>query len=86
MHKASFVLWFGCMTLHVLTYVWRLPRILLGTPGGHGRPGGPGTARMAVPGGGARWLLVGAALAGGLVIALLTIHLVGPWDTRTFFH
>jgi len=21
-----------------------------------------------------------------LVIALLTIHLVGPWDARTFFH
>ena len=32
LYKASFVLWFGCMSLHVLTYVWRLPRILLGTP------------------------------------------------------
>jgi ferredoxin len=85
-HKASFVLWFGCMTLHVLTYVWRLPCILLGTPDGHGGHAEPGVARMAVSGGGTRWLLVGAALAGGLVIALLTIHLVGPWDGRLFFH
>jgi len=76
-HKASFVLWFGCMALHVLTYVWRLPRILLGTPG---------AARRAVPGGGLRWLLVGASLAAGLVIALLTIHLVGAWDARLAFH
>jgi len=83
LHKASFVLWFGCMSLHVLTYVWRLPRILLGTPGG---PGGRQAARRAVPGGGVRWLLVGASLAGGLLIALLTIHLVGPWDARLVFH
>ena len=25
-HKASFVPWFGCMSVHVLAYVWRLPR------------------------------------------------------------
>jgi hypothetical protein len=80
LHKASFVLWFGCMSLHVLWYVWRLPRILLGTPGS------AGAARIAVAGGGVRWLLVGAALAGGLAIALLTIHLVAPWDTGLAFH
>jgi hypothetical protein len=99
LHKASFVLWFGCMALHVLTYVWRLPRILLGTPGkssgraGPAGPGGPGSggragtgaARRVVPGGGMRWLLVGASLAAGLVIALLTIHLVGAWDVRLAF-
>jgi hypothetical protein len=86
LHKASFVLWFGCMSLHVLWYVWRLPRILLGTPGRPGVPGEPGAARVAVAGGGTRWLLVGAALAAGLVIALLTIHLVGAWDARLAFH
>ena len=33
LHKASFVLWFGAMTLHVLTYAWRVPRIRrLGQP------------------------------------------------------
>ena len=46
---------------------------------------GPGGARLSVPGGAARWLLVGAALAGGLLLALLTIHLAGPWDARFTF-
>ena len=27
LHKASFVLWFGAMTVHVLAYVWRLPHL-----------------------------------------------------------
>ncbi len=76
-HKASFVLWFGCMSVHVLAHVWRLPRILLGTRGG---------VRMTVPGGRIRWLLVGASLAGGLLIALLTIHLAAPWDARLVGH
>ena len=84
LHKASFVLWFGCMSLHVLTYVWRLPRILLGTPGGRG--GRAAAIRAAVPGGGLRWLLVGAALIGGLLLALAAVHLAGPWDARSAFH
>ena len=65
------------MSVHVLAYVWRLPRILLGTPGG---------VRMTVSGGRIRWLLVGASLAGGLLIALLTIHLAAPWDARLIGH
>ena len=76
-HKASFVLWFGCMSVHVLAHAWRLPRILLGTRGG---------VRMTVSGGRIRWLLVGASLAGGLLIALLTIHLAAPWDARLVGH
>ena len=76
-HKASFVLWFGCMSVHVLTYVWRLPRTLLGTPG---------EAQMTIPGGRIRWLLVAASLASGLLIALLTIHLAAPWDARLIGH
>jgi hypothetical protein len=74
-HKASFVLWFGVMTIHVLAYAWRLPRILLGA-----RAGG------AAAGGRARWLLVAASLLGGLLIALLTIHLATPWDARLTGH
>ena len=76
-HKASFVLWFGCTSVHVLAHAWRLPRILLGTRGG---------VRMTVSGGRIRWLLVGASLAGGLLIALLTIHLAAPWDARLVGH
>jgi hypothetical protein len=78
LHKASFVLWFGVMAIHVLTYAWRLPRILLGHP--------EGAARVRLGGESARWLLVGAALLGGLLIALLTIHLATPWDARLSSH
>jgi hypothetical protein len=73
LHKASFVLWFGVLAIHVLAYAWRLPRMLLGTPGG--TTGG----MAAVPGNWFRWLLVGVSLLGGLLIALLTVHLATPW-------
>jgi hypothetical protein len=72
LHKATFVLWFGVMTIHVLTYVWRLPRILLS----------PKTAELGLRAG-AGWiraLLVAVSLLGGLVIALLLVHLVHPWE------
>jgi hypothetical protein len=78
LHKASFVLWLGVMAIHVLAYAWRLPRILLSHPGG--------TERVRLRGEPARWLLVGAALLGGLLIALLTIHLATPWDARLSGH
>lgn len=71
LHKASFVLWLGVMTIHVAAYAWRLPRILLGRAG---------AARVAAPGGAARWLLVTGALAAGLLLAALTMHLAGPWQ------
>jgi hypothetical protein len=69
LHKASFVLWFGAMSVHVLTYAWRLPRILLGPHGGGARP-----SRSVI-----RWLLIAASLAGGLVLALLTMRLAPGW-------
>jgi hypothetical protein len=74
LHKASFVLWFAVMAIHVLAYAWRVPRILLGTAA-------PGGGRVVVPGGARRWLLLGLSLAGGLLIALLTVHLVTPWHS-----
>jgi hypothetical protein len=77
LHKASFVVWFGVMTIHVLTYAWQLPRILLGAPG---------RARAVAAGGQIRWLLVAASLAGGLLIALLTIHMAAPWQARLGGH
>jgi hypothetical protein len=79
LHKAAFVAWFGVMTVHVLSYVWRLPRVLLYSPAG----------RLQVKTGGdwARWLLVGGSLAGGLLIALLTFHhLSAPWELTTAGH
>jgi len=69
LHKASFVLWFGAMTLHVLTYAWRVPRILLSAADGRARPGCGGT----------RLLLVALSLGGGLVLALLVMRLATGW-------
>jgi hypothetical protein len=77
LHKASFILWIGVMTIHVLAHVWRLPRILL-TFDGH--------PSFRLAGGAARWLLVAASLACGLVIALLAVHLAGPWEAARFGH
>lgn len=35
--------------------------------------------RATIAGGAARWLLITGALAGGLLLALLTVHLAAPW-------
>jgi hypothetical protein len=70
LHKATFILWFAVMTVHVLTYAWRLPRILA-------RPAG---IDRAAGGGWTRWLLVAGSLAVGLGLALLMIHLVHLWE------
>ena len=73
LHKASFALWFGVMTVHVLVYAPRLPRLLLV---GESRD----RARAVLAGRGARWLLLTASLACGLALAVLTLHLPARWD------
>jgi hypothetical protein len=87
LHKASFVIWFCVMTIHVLAYLPRLPRLLASEARGtaasetEGRPGpgygGRGTA--ALGGRGLRLALLVASLVAGLVIAVLTLHLAAPW-------
>jgi hypothetical protein len=86
-HKLTFILWFGAVALHVLAYVPRLPRLLAAeargvvTPGSGGRgPGGSPVVR-ALGGRGIRLTLLIASLAAGLVIALLTVHLAGAWES-----
>jgi hypothetical protein len=76
LHKAFFVLWFGVMTIHVLAYVWRLPRLV--GPDLRG-PAGFNRARGVLAGRTTRWLLLAASIAGGLLIAAMTVHLAGPW-------
>ena len=71
-HKAAFVLWFGMMTIHVIAYAPRLPRLLLS---GQVR----GRARAALGGRAARWVLLAGSVAGGLVIAAATLHLASRW-------
>jgi hypothetical protein len=72
LHKASFVLWFGVMTIHVLSYAPKLPRLLSARRPDTGQP---------VPGGPARWLALSAALAVGIGVAALTMHLSTSWST-----
>lgn len=75
LHKGMFVLWFGVMTIHVLAYAWRLPRIL-----GGGQAGGPHRrAAAALAGRGARWMLLTASVLTGLLLAVLTYHQAGTW-------
>ena len=73
-HKATFILWFGAMSVHVLWYAPQLPRLLRHGWSDRDR------AIAALAGAGRRWLLLLAAIAIGLVIALATYHLAGPWN------
>jgi hypothetical protein len=66
LHKGSFVVWFGAMSVHVLGHA---PRVL------------ESIARR-VPGGGRRLALVGASLAAGLVVATATIPTADHWQDR----
>jgi hypothetical protein len=90
LHKASFILWFCAMAIHVLAYVPRLPRLLAAEARGTSLPQGVTSgqasagrhARRAVEvlgGRGTRLALLIASLVAGLVIALLTVHLAGQW-------
>jgi hypothetical protein len=72
LHKASFVLWFAVMTVHVLNYAPRLPR-MLSTRSGRGE----GVAAAA--GSSARWLALAASIAVGVGVAAVTMQMSGKW-------
>jgi hypothetical protein len=75
LHKASFVLWFGAMTVHVLAYLWRLPRLARADLAGRaGR-----RASEVLAGRAARWLLLTASVLAGLLLAVLTVYRAGAW-------
>jgi hypothetical protein len=73
LHKASFIVWFALMTLHVLGHVLEVPRLSM--PDWR-RSGG---REAALAGVGLRLALLGASLLMGLVLALATYSLAGPW-------
>jgi hypothetical protein len=75
LHKASFVLWAGVMTIHVLAYLWRLPSLV----GADLRSSRAYGAASAVGGRGLRWSLTAVALGAGLAAALAGAHLAGSW-------
>jgi hypothetical protein len=75
LQSASFVLWFGAMTGHVLGYIWRLPRLARGDLTGRaGR-----RANEVLAGRGNRWLLPMDSIVTGLLLAVLTVHQAGAW-------
>jgi hypothetical protein len=69
LHKASFVVWFGAMALHVLAHVLRIPALTAPDLRGGGDVGG-GRPRLA---------LVAAAVVAGSVLAVATLPLAAPW-------
>jgi hypothetical protein len=62
-HRISFIAWLFLIVIHVLAYLPRLPRLIAGRARDRGT----------------RLALLIASLLGGLVIAMLTVHLAGPW-------
>jgi hypothetical protein len=73
LHKASFILWFGVMTIHVLNYAPRLPHMLAARPG----PRAGKTPELFS--GSGRWLALAASLAVGMAIAAFTAQLSAKW-------
>jgi hypothetical protein len=79
LHKASFVVWLVATGIHVLAYVWRVPRLATAD----WRPSGT----HAVGGSFARRTLVAGALVAGVVLALFTVRYADPWlHWVSFFH
>lgn len=73
-HKASFVVWFGIMAIHVLAYFLKassfaLPE-LTRTPGSHS---------VQVPGRNIRLYLVIGSLVAGIILGLMEWHLATSW-------
>jgi hypothetical protein len=71
LHKASFVVWFACMTLHVLGHIKETAQ--LSTKDWVRR------TRVRVSGSRSRRLVVTTSLASGVLLAFATIPSVGPW-------
>jgi hypothetical protein len=70
LHKASFVVWFIAMSVHVLGHLVELPRL----------SAADWLSREARKASRARrWLLV-LVLGGGVVLALSMLHLAAPWQ------
>lgn len=69
-HKVSFIAWFAAMTIHVLGHVLELPRAAFVD----------WWRRDTLGGRRARQLLLGGALAFGVVLAVLTLPLADHWQ------
>ena len=67
LHRASFLVWFGAMSIHVLAYTPRATRYAAGE------------LRHRIDGSGLRLGIVLAGITVGLVVGLTTVHLATHW-------
>lgn len=72
LHKASFVVWFGLAAVHVLAYLWRVPRILARRP-----DSGAGSCTRAANE--ARLVLTALTVAASAVAAALVTPHAAAW-------
>lgn len=70
LHKASFIVWFGSMTVHVLAHVLKLPRMMAFD---WWRRDGLGGRRV-------RQLLLAGALVAGVTVAVASLPLADHWQ------
>ena len=70
-HKASFVLWFGAMTIHVIGHIVETARLA--------PRDWSARTRRDIAGAGARQWLVVVSLAAGLVLGIAVAPQVGTW-------
>jgi hypothetical protein len=70
-HKASFIVWGAVFAIH---FLWHLPEVWRAVQGDW-TPG----SREAVPGAGARALLVAASIGGGAALALALLSPIDRW-------
>ncbi len=68
-HKASFVLWFAFMAVHVLGHVFETPRLAVAD----------WRRDSVVSGAGLRKLALSAALVAGIVLGVLSLGWIGAW-------
>ena len=74
LHKASFILWFGAMTIHVLGHLWDTTHL---APRDWAR-----RTRSDVRGAGVRRWAVVASVALGVPLGFLLLGRVGPWESH----
>jgi hypothetical protein len=75
LHKASFILWFVAMTIHVLGHLLETPRLAFAD---WARSAPVATGRTA------RTLLIVGALVVGVALAFATRHWSGEWHRHSF--
>jgi hypothetical protein len=73
LHKATFAVWFGAMTVHVLGHLARLPKLASADMRAAPYERGP---RL-------RLTALATAIAAGAVLAVATLPLVAPWTHWT---